>query len=155
MFLRVELCRLFSAGQHTHTAWGCGAQAVVQALGSSTRHRALIMSLTSMNIDDITHHCDNTHENPRKSSPCHFINFVHIHAHQATVTSFVYVFVVVNVVNVLWEHMVWVRFLNAHTCLFVCLLVHTFVCIHVNFHVRMHNNAHETLGHTFINTDFF
>ena len=59
------------------------------------------MSLTSINIDEIKDPCDNKHENPCKSSPCHFINFVKIHANQAPVTSFVYVFVVVNVVNVL------------------------------------------------------
>ena len=58
------------------------------------------MSLTSMNIDEIKDPCDNKHENPCKSCPCHF-TFVEIHANQAPVTSFVYVFVVVNVVNVL------------------------------------------------------
>ena len=31
------------------------------------------------------------------------INFVKVHANQAPVTLFVYVFIVVNVVNVLWD----------------------------------------------------
>ena len=59
------------------------------------------MSLTSMNTDEIKDPCDNKHANPCKSSSCHFINFVKIHANLAPVTSFVYVFLVVNVVNVL------------------------------------------------------
>ena len=105
-----------------------------------------------MNIDEIKNPCDNKHDNPCKSSPCHFINFVKIHANQAPVTSFVYVFVVVNVVNVLWDWMVWVLFLNAH--IHVCLLVHTFVWIHVNFHVRMHNNQRD-IGKLFHQQGFF
>ena len=56
-----------------------------------------------MNIDEIKDPCDNKHENPCKSSPCRFINFVKVQANQAPVTLFVYVFVVVNVVNVLWD----------------------------------------------------
>ena len=104
MFLCVELCLLFSAGQLINSM-RMRCQAVVQALGSSTRYWALFMtlSLKSMNIDEIKDPCDIKHENPCKSSPCHFINFVKIHANQAHVTSFVYVFVVVNVMNVLWD----------------------------------------------------
>ena len=98
----VELCLLFSAGQLINSM-RMRCQAVVQALGLSTRYWALIMSLTSMSIDEIKDPCDNKHENPCKWSPCHFINYVKIHANQAPVTSFVYVFVVVNVVNVLWD----------------------------------------------------
>ena len=102
MFLCVELCLLFSAGQLIN-CMRMRCQAVVQALGSSTRYWALIMSLTSMNIDEIKDPCDNKHANPCKSSSCHFINFVKIHANLAPVTSFVYVFLVVKVVNVLWD----------------------------------------------------
>ena len=55
--------------------------------------------------------------------------------------------------------MVWVLFLNAHTCLFVCLfvvclLVHTFAWIHVNVHVRMHNNQRD-IGELFYQHGFF
>ena len=39
-----------------------------------------------MNTDEIKDPCDNKHENPCKSSPCHLI---------------LYAFVVINVVNVL------------------------------------------------------
>ena len=84
MFLCVELCLLFSAGQLINSM-RMGCQAVVQALGSSTRYWALIMSLKLMNIDEIKDPCDNKDTNPCKSSPCHFIC----------------VFVVVNVV--LWD----------------------------------------------------
>ena len=78
----------FSAGQLINSM-RVRCQAVVQALGSSTRYWALvIMSLKSMNTDEIKDPCDNKHENLCKSSPCHFI---------------FYAFVVVNVVNVLWD----------------------------------------------------
>ena len=53
----------------------------------------MVMSLKSMNTDEIKDpcECENKHdkrENPCKSSPCHFI---------------LYAFVVVNMVNVLWD----------------------------------------------------
>ena len=60
-----------------------------------------VIDIKLMIIDEIKDPCDNKHANPCKSSSCHFINFVKIHANQAPVTSFVYVFLVVNVVNVL------------------------------------------------------
>ena len=87
MFFCVELCLLFSAGQLINSM-RMRYQAVVQALGSSTRYWALVMSLKSMNTDEIKDPCDNKHE---------------IYANQAPATSFVYAFVVVNVVNVLWD----------------------------------------------------
>ena len=73
MFFCVELCLLFSAGQLINSM-RMRCQAVVQALGSSTWYWALIMSLKSMNTDEIKDLCDNNikHENPFKSSPCHF-----------------------------------------------------------------------------------
>ena len=49
MFLCVELCLLFSAGQLINSM-RMRCQAMVQALGSSIRYWALIMSLTSMNM---------------------------------------------------------------------------------------------------------
>ena len=68
---------------------------VVPGGGASTwvvhRYWSWVMSLKSMNTDEIKDHCDNKHENLCKSSPCRFI---------------LYAFVVVNVVNVLWDYMV-------------------------------------------------
>ena len=71
VFLCVELCLLFSAGQLINSMRMRG-QAVV--IGSSTRYWALIMSLKSMNIDEIRDPCDNKHT---------------IHANQTPATSFV------------------------------------------------------------------
>ena len=88
MFFCVKLCLLFSAGQLINSM-RMRCQALVQALGSSTRYWALIMSLKSMNIDG----------NQRSL----FTISMKIHVNQAPATSFVYVFVVVNVVNVLWD----------------------------------------------------
>ena len=91
---RVLLCGVmsfvlsWSAHQQQHEDAVTGL-AVLQALRSSTRYWALIRSLKSMNIDEIKDPCDNKHENPCRSNPC--------------ATSFVYVVVVVNVVNVLWD----------------------------------------------------
>ena len=91
MFFCVELCLLFSAGQlissmRIDAVPGGGAGTWV--VHSSTRYWALVMSLKSTNTDEIKDPCDNKHENLCKSSPCHFI---------------CYAFVVVNVVNVLWD----------------------------------------------------
>ena len=86
----VQLCLLFSAGQLINTQQHEDAVpggAVVQALGSSTRYWALVMSLKSMNTDEIKDPCDNKHENLCKSSPCHLI----------------FMPVLVNVVNVMWD----------------------------------------------------
>ena len=68
VFFCVELCLLFSAGQLINNM-RMRCQTVLQALRSSTRYWALIMSLKSMNIDEIKDPCDNKHENPCKSSP--------------------------------------------------------------------------------------
>ena len=90
MFFCVEFGVLFLAGQLINSM-RMRCQAVVQAFGSSTRYWALVMSLKSMNTDEIKDPCENKHdkhENPCKSSPCHFI---------------LYAFVVVNMVNVLWD----------------------------------------------------
>ena len=77
MFFCMELCILFSAGQQRITklinSMRMRCQALVQALGLSTWYRALIMSLKSINIDEIKDICENKHEHPCKSSPCHFI----------------------------------------------------------------------------------
>ena len=144
MFFCVELGLLFSAGQLINSMRMPRCQAVVQALGSSTRYWALVMSLKSMNTDEIKDPCDNKHdkhENLCKSSPCHFICMPLLWLMWWT----------------FWE-IKWLRvlFLNAHTSLFVCLFVvclltvHTFVWIHINVHVRMHNNERhlETLSST-------
>ena len=103
MFLCVELCLLFSAGQLIN-CMRMRCQAVVQALGSSTRYTepwschwhqwTLMKSKIPMTISMQIH---------ANQAPATFINFVKIHANQAPVTSFVYVFLVVNVVNVLWD----------------------------------------------------
>ena len=71
-----------------------GGAAVVQALGSSTRYWALIMSLTSMNIDEIKDPCDNIS--------------MEIHANQAPATS-----------SILWKSM-QIKPLSLH--LFMSLL---------------------------------
>ena len=70
--------------QHEGAVPGGGAGSWVVHLILSPGH----MSLKSMNTDEIKDPCDNKHENLCKSSPCHLI---------------LYAFVVVNVVNVLWD----------------------------------------------------
>ena len=63
--------------QHEDAVPGGGAGTwVVQGgdlPGSSTHYWALIISLKSMNTDEIKDPCDNKHENLCKSSPCHLI----------------------------------------------------------------------------------
>ena len=108
----VLLSVLLSSAGKLINSMRMGCQAVVQALGSSTRYWALIMSLTSMNM---------------MKSKIPVTISIKIHANQAPATSFVYVFVVVNVVNVLWDNGLS-PLLNAHTCVFVCCL---FACAHV------------------------
>ena len=134
----VELCLLFSAGQLINSR-RMRCQAVVQALGSSTRYWALIMSLKSMSIDEIKDPCDNKHENPCKSSPCHFICLC-LCCGSCGERS-----VRLNGLSPLFK------------CpyMFVCLLVHTFVWIHVNVHVRMHNNQRDIGKHFHQHIIFF
>ena len=61
MFFCVELGLSFSAGQLINSM-RMRCQAVVQALGSSTWCWALVMSLKSMNTDEIKDLCDNKHD---------------------------------------------------------------------------------------------
>ena len=129
--VKLQASPAFSWSAHQHEAWGCGAKWWWQwcryFIHPTLAPEALWWSIKLIKL-----------KIPVTLS-------MKINANQAPATSIAYVFIVVNVVNVLWDEMVWLFLLHFHTCLvvclsLVCLLVHTFVWIHDNVHFWWHNN---------------
>ena len=138
------------------TAWGCGARRWCRHLGrppNTEPWRPLIMSLKSININEIKDPCDNKLENPSnqgvtsliKSSPCHSICLC-------------------LCLWLMWWTFFEIKWFESscympmHTCLFVCLSVGwLFVCLCtclfesmlINIHVRMHDNNQRDIGKLF------
>ena len=129
--VELQASPVFSWSTHQHEAWGCCAKWWWRWCRYSISPILTPEGLwSSINID---------------KSKVPVTVSMKINANPASATSIAYVFIVVNVVNVLWDEMVWLFLLHVFTCLVVCLSlvclpVHKFVWIHDNVHVWWQNN---------------
>ena len=126
----------FSTGQLINYSMRVRCQAVVQALGSSTRYWALVICHWNQWI--------------LMKSKISVTISIKIYANQAPATSFF-----MPLLWLMWWTFCEIKWFESsfqmpiHLCLFVCLFVvclltvHMFVWIRVNVHVRMHNNERD------------